>query len=65
MPKLLIGINQNGVRSDNSLEIRVTSSEDRRGKGRTYVSHVAGREHGKPVSLPVQLGWQAARKERC
>jgi len=34
MPKLLIGINQNGVRSDNSLEYRVTSSVDRRGRGR-------------------------------
>ncbi len=34
MPKLLLGINQNGVRSDNPLEYRVTSSSDRRGRGR-------------------------------
>jgi len=35
MPKLLLGIDQNGVRSDNSLKGRVTSSLDRRGIGGT------------------------------
>jgi hypothetical protein len=35
VPKLLLGINQNGVRSDNPLKARVTSSLDRRGRGGT------------------------------
>jgi hypothetical protein len=35
VPKLLSGINQNGVQSDNSLEVRVTSSLGCRGRGGT------------------------------
>jgi hypothetical protein len=62
---MLLGTDQNGARSANSLKVRVTSPIDRRGIGGAYVSRVTCRERGKPVWLPVQYDWQADRKERC